>query len=70
MALCEAMFSAGVYIVPSTALFGEEPGWFRITFTMKPPLLDEGLNLGFSKDRTGFLKLSTAIKNVLEANMC
>ena len=47
MALCEEMFSAGVYIVPSTALLGEEPGWFRITFTMKRPLLDEGMNFSF-----------------------
>ena len=42
MALCEEMFSAGVYIVPSTALFGEEPGWFRITFTMHKHLLEKG----------------------------
>ena len=47
MALCEEMFSAGVYIVPSTALLGKEPGWFRITFTMKRPLLDEGMSLSF-----------------------
>jgi aspartate/methionine/tyrosine aminotransferase len=41
--LFEKFFEAGVYFLPGKELFCEEPGWFRIVFTVARPTLLEGL---------------------------
>ncbi|XP_065918320.1 probable inactive 1-aminocyclopropane-1-carboxylate synthase-like protein 2 [Dysidea avara] len=38
-ALCDKFFDVGVYITPSVAFHGVEPGWFRIVFAEEPSCL-------------------------------
>lgn len=42
VALWNKFFDAGVYITPSKAFNGAEPGWFRIVFAEEPSLLKLG----------------------------
>ena len=45
MTLFKRLFEKGVYIVPGSALYYDEPGWFRIVFTHPPDVIDEGIQL-------------------------
>jgi len=42
--LFEKFFAAGVYIVPGQTLYCNEPGWFRILFTLSRETLEIGLS--------------------------
>ena len=42
-ALCDELFEEGVYTIPGTAMFSTEPGWFRVTFSIRRHKLDLGM---------------------------
>lgn len=42
---------AGVYVVPGSKLYGADPGWIRLIFSVGEEELDEG------RQRKGFLAL-------------
>ena len=34
-----------VYIIPGSEVHCADPGWYRIVFSMKPEILDEGISI-------------------------
>lgn len=37
------LFGEGIYLIPSEAFHGEDPGWFRISFAVDKDTLETGL---------------------------